>query len=60
VRFRYRPGEPGVVDFVWARAYGFRAGVIYDDTPCVARPGYSCLARGEPLDARYAYYQRLF
>lgn len=60
VRFRYRPSEPGVVDFVWARAYGFRAGVIYDDTPCVARPGYSCLARGEPLDARYAYYQRLF
>jgi hypothetical protein len=60
VHFRYRPSDPGLVDFIWTRAYGFRAGVLYDDTPCVARPGFSCLSRGEPLDARYAYYQRFF
>lgn len=60
IRFRYKPADPGLVDFIWTRAYGFRAGVLYDATPCVAKPGYSCLSRGEALDARYAYYQRFF
>lgn len=60
IRFRYRPADPGFIDFVWTRAYGFRAGVLYDDTPCVARKGFSCLSRGEPLDARYSYYARVF
>lgn len=60
VKFRYRPADPGVIDFVWVRAYGVRAGVFHDDTPCVAKPGYSCIDRGEPLDGPFAYYQRLF
>lgn len=60
IRYRFRPTEPGTVDFIWTRAYGFRAGVLYDDTPCVARKGYSCLSKGEPLDARYSYYARMF
>jgi len=60
VHFRYRATDPGTVDFVWADDYGFKAGVRYDDTPCVARPGFACIARGEPLDDRYTYYARFF
>lgn len=60
IRYRYRPTDPGTVDFIWTRAYGFRAGILHDDTPCVARKGYSCLSRGEALDARYSYYARVF
>jgi hypothetical protein len=60
VRFRFRPEEPGVVDFVWYRDYGVRAGVRHDDAPCVARPGFSCVARGEPLDGPFTYYLRVF
>ena len=60
IRFRYRPVDPGMIDFIWTRAYGFRAGVLYDDTPCVARKGFSCLSRGDPLDARFSYYARMF
>lgn len=60
VRFRYRPQHPGVVDFVWYRAYGVRVGVRYDDSPCVARPGLSCVAGGEPLDGPFTYYLRVF
>jgi len=60
IRFRYRAADPGLIDFPWTNAYGFRAGVRHDDTPCVARPGFTCIARGEPLDARYTYYARFF
>ena len=60
VRFRYRPADPGLIEFQWANAYGVRAGVRYDDTPCVARPGFTCIARGDPLDSRYTYYARFF
>lgn len=60
VRFRYRPADPGLIDFVWTDTYGFRAGVRYDDTPCVARPGAVCIDRGEPLAERFTYYARVF
>ena len=60
VRFRYRADDPGVVVFEWIDAYGFRSGVRYDDTPCVARPGRLCIARGTPLAERYTHYARFF
>ena len=60
IRFRYRAADPGVIDFVWTSSYGFRVGVRHDDTPCVARPGLTCIARGVPLDDRYTYYARFF
>lgn len=60
VRFRFRPAERGVIDFNWTRAYGFTAGVRYDDTPCVSKPGALCIDRGERLEARYTYYSRFF
>lgn len=60
VRFRFRPRDRGVIDFAWAQAYGFKAGVRYDDTPCVSRPGALCIDRGERLDQRYTYYARFF
>ena len=60
IRFRYRAKDPGLVDFVWTDDYGFGVGVRHDDTPGVARPGFTCIARGEPLDQRYTYYARFF
>jgi hypothetical protein len=60
IRFRFRPADPGLIEFPWTNAYGVRAGVRYDDTPCVARPGYTCISRGDPLDGRFTYYARFF
>jgi hypothetical protein len=60
ITFRFRPADPGLIEFPWASAYGVRAGIRYDDTPCVARPGFTCISRGDPLDARYTYYARFF
>ena len=60
IHYRYRAADPGRVDFVWVDSFGFKAGVRYDDSPCVARPGLSCVDRGEPLTARYSYYARFF
>ncbi|WP_156467342.1 MULTISPECIES: hypothetical protein [unclassified Phenylobacterium] len=60
VRFRFRPAERGVIDFTWAEAYGLKAGVRYDDTPCVSRRGALCIDRGERLADRYTYYARFF
>jgi hypothetical protein len=60
IRFRYRPRDPGLIEFIWTNAYGVRAGVRYDDTPCIARPGFTCISRGDPLDDRYTYYARIF
>lgn len=60
VRFRFRPADRGVVDFGWAQAYGFKAGVRYDDSPCISRPGALCIDRGERLAERYTYYARFF
>lgn len=60
VRFRYRRADLGMVDFPWTQAYGVRAGVRYDDTPCIARPGARCVDQGEPLAKGFTYYQRVF
>lgn len=60
VRFRYRRADLGMVDFPWSQAYGVRAGVRYDDTPCVARPGARCVDQGEALAKGFTYYQRVF
>jgi len=59
-RFKFRPSDRGAIDFTWTRAYGFTAGVRYDDTPCVSRPGARCIDRGERLEERYTYYARFF
>lgn len=58
VRFRYRLTDPGLIDFNWTQSYGFRAGVRYDDSPCVARPGARCIDQGEPLAKGFTYYAR--
>lgn len=60
VLFRYRRADLGMVDFPWTQAYGVRAGVRYDDTPCVARPGARCIDQGEALAKGFTYYQRVF
>lgn len=60
VRFRFRPTDRGMIDFAWAQAYGFKAGVRYDDTPCISRPGALCIDRGEALAERFTYYARFF
>lgn len=60
VSFRFRPADRGAIDFAWAQAYGFKAGVRYDDTPCVSRPGALCIDRGEALAERFTYYARFF
>jgi hypothetical protein len=60
VRFRFRPADRGAIDFAWAQAYGFRAGIRYDDTPCISRKGALCIDRGERLAERFTYYGRFF
>ncbi|MBU1514895.1 MAG: hypothetical protein KKE02_00345 [Alphaproteobacteria bacterium] len=60
VRFRYRRTDPGMIDFNWTQAYGFKVGVRYDDSPCVARPGARCIDQGEPLAKGFTYYARFF
>lgn len=60
VRYRFRPTDRGAIDFNWTRAYGFTAGVRYDDTPCISRKGALCIDRGERLEQRYTYYARFF
>lgn len=60
VRFRYRLRDPGMIDFAWTQAYGFRAGVRYDDTPCIPRPGARCIDQGEPMAKGFTYYARFF
>lgn len=60
VRFRHRLTDPGMIDFAWVQAYGFKAGIRYDDSPCVRRPGARCIDRGEPLAERFTYYGRFF
>jgi len=60
VRYRFRAADRGVIDFAWTQAYGFKAGVRYDDTPCVSRKGALCIDRGERLAERFTYYARFF
>lgn len=60
VRFRFRPADRGAIEFAWGQAYGFTAGVRYDDTPCVSRRGALCIDHGEPLAEGYTYYARFF
>lgn len=60
VRYRYRAARPGEIDFVWIDSRWIRAGVRYDDTPCVASPGSRCVDSGRPMGGNYSFYRLIF
>lgn len=60
VRYRYRADRPGEIDFNWARTGVFSEGILYDNSPCVGRPGMMCADRGELLEGFYSHYRFVF
>lgn len=60
VRYRYRAAQPGEIDFVWIDSSWIRAGVRYDDTPCVASRGSRCVDSGRSMGGDYSFYRVIF